>query len=53
VFVVDRDHQAALVSALPALADWQQVYADDDGLILVREDSAPAEPLPACEGVSL
>lgn len=53
VFVVDREHQAALVNALPSLTGWQQVYADEDGLILLREGGAPVEPLPTCEGVSL
>jgi hypothetical protein len=51
ILVVDRAHQEALVDALPALEDWQQVYADGDGLILVREGGAPATPLPPCEGV--
>lgn len=50
ILVVDRAHQEALADALPALQDWQQVYADGDGLILVREGRAPAKPLPACEG---
>ena len=50
IFVVDRQHQHALVDALPSLEGWRQAYSDEDGLILVREDGIPAEPLSACDG---
>jgi hypothetical protein len=51
ILVVDRAHQSALVDALPTLQDWQQVYTDEDGLILVREGRMPESPLPPCGGV--
>jgi hypothetical protein len=48
IYAVDREHQPALVAALPELDGWRQAYADEDGLILVREGAHPAPALPGC-----
>jgi hypothetical protein len=48
-YAVDREHQPALVAALPELEGWRQAYSDEDGLILVREGASPAPALPGCE----
>lgn len=48
VLVVDRLTQPELVEALPSQDLWRRAYADADGLIYVREDRAPAEPVPPC-----
>ena len=48
VLVVDRVTQDELVEALPSQDVWREVYADGDGLILVREDRPPADPVPSC-----
>lgn len=47
VLVVEREREPRLVAALASSGVWHQVYADDDGLIYVREDQAPEVP-PAC-----
>lgn len=48
ILVVDRETEPALVLALPSVAGWREVYSDEDGLILEREDTAPAAPLQSC-----
>ena len=48
-YAVDREHQPALVAALPGLEGWRQVYSDEDGLILVREGAHRAPAPPGCD----
>jgi hypothetical protein len=49
VLVVDRLTQPNLVDAMPTASGWREVYADDDGLVFVREGAPPVPPLPECE----
>jgi hypothetical protein len=49
VLVVSRDREPALVEALDRHATWRQVYADDDGLIFVRDDREPTALETSCE----
>jgi hypothetical protein len=51
-YAIDREHQPALVAAIPELSGWRQVYSDEDGLILVREDASPAPALPGCDAAT-
>jgi hypothetical protein len=49
VLVVSRDREPALVEALEGHATWRRVYADDDGLIFVRDDREPVVLETSCE----
>jgi hypothetical protein len=52
VLVVNRDREPALVEALEGHPTWRQVYADDDGLIFVRDDREPVVLGASCEDVA-
>ena len=47
VLVVNRDREPLLVEAMASNTSWRQVYADEDGLIFVRDDREPM-PLSPC-----
>jgi hypothetical protein len=49
VLVVSRDREPALVEGLEGQSTWRRVYADDDGLIYVRDDREPVVLETSCE----
>jgi hypothetical protein len=48
VVVIDRLTQPDLVEAIASDDRWREVYADEDGIILVHEDRPPAPARPPC-----
>jgi hypothetical protein len=48
VLVIDRLTQPDLVDAIGSNDAWREVYADEDGIVLVREGRDPVERLPPC-----
>jgi hypothetical protein len=48
VVVIDRLTQPDLVEAIASDDRWREVYADEDGIILVHEDRSPAPARPPC-----
>jgi hypothetical protein len=48
VLAVDRLTQPLLLDALRSQEAWRPVYADAGGMIYVREERSPPEPLPRC-----
>jgi hypothetical protein len=52
VLVVSRDLEPELVEALERQDTWRRVYADDDGVIYVRDDREPVVRERSCEDVA-
>jgi hypothetical protein len=48
VLVIDRLTQPDLVDAIGSNDAWREVYADEDGIVLVGEGRDPVERLPPC-----